>query len=79
MLKLKAYDYSHKLNVDIVDSMQFPNGARYSDDKWKSVYLVKNENGTELPTENVKWIHANWMVGQPTKIAFLKKHGAWFI
>lgn len=77
------------LNYTVLNYLQFPNGLLYFDDEDKievppqiidmKLQFRKNQMLSSGETGSVAFVHANWMIGNETKEAALKKKGLWFI
>lgn len=76
-----------KINKDLIkftylSAFSFPNGLLYFDEDFvKCPEQYRNMKTTYVSNEDkvAHFVHANWMVGDETKTAALKKYGLWFI
>ena len=72
------------INLGLFSTTEFPNGLLYFCDDLEDQQMVSRYNAAVIPykntpNKNTYFVHANWMIGNDTKIAALKKRGLWFL
>ena len=71
---------SRQVSVSLFDSSQFPNGLLYFDTSInRNSYARVIQEYNNIPDKQTYFVHANWMIGNDTKIAALKSKRLWFI
>ena len=81
---LNVIRYNHDIiDLRLFDTKTFPNGLLYYnkdlDQNMVSKYKQVVDEYNNDPNKDIHFVHANWMVGNDTKMDALKKSGLWFI
>jgi hypothetical protein len=83
LVRFLLNQYPHLINYGVFDCELFPCGVLYfgSDFVNPPEYIVpiKQEVQMKMQTRPPMFVHANWMIGDDTKTAALKKYGLWFV
>ena len=67
------------LNLKLFSIFNFPNGLLYFNLLDNNPILNNAQQQFKKSTEQVYFVHANWMVGKDTKIKALKEKNLWYI
>lgn len=71
------------INLKLFDIKMFPNGLLYYnkdlDQNMVANYKSAVDEYNNDPNKDIYFVHANWMIGNDTKMAALKRSGLWFI
>lgn len=86
MMELLKDMNNNELIFPLLDLNEFPNGYLYFadedcvdvDDSFSGVKKAKQDFLINANNQKVHFIHANWMIGNETKIKNLKKYNLWF-